>query len=152
MQVVRSMSEMVRQGVLALSCVLGAGLLAPQAKAQVGVAGSVTRGGNHGGAPAGSGWGIAARPDLDAQRWHCRPGFGTCLGGTELRLILERQRRFEVLRGEAPAAQAPVSGSLWRGPPRSYLPPPTPADQIVPAYQDRSLLRPEFRDSGTALD
>lgn len=151
MQLVRSMMRAVRQGMAAIFCCIWTGALAPQAMAQAGVAGSLSRGSPHFATPAWSVRGGVARSDLAARRWGCHPGSGACIGGTELRLILERQRRFDFLRNELPADQAPAAGGLWRVPPYAYLPPPTPEDQIVPAYRDRSVLRPEFQDSGKLL-
>ena len=147
----RIMLKTVRQGMAAIFCCMWIGVLPPQAVAQSGVAGSLYRGGPDAATPAWTVWGGAVRSDLAARRWGCHPGWGACLGGTELRLILERQRRFDSLRNEPPADQAPVTGALWRVPPFAYLPPPTPVDQIVPAYRDRSILRPEFQDSGKSL-
>lgn len=152
MHPVRSMPRTVRLGILALCGCLCAGLHAPQAGAQAGMAGSLYRGGPYVATPAWSVWGSAARSALATRRWGCHPGWGGCIGGTELRLILERQRRLDVLRNEPPADQAPLAGGLWRVPPFAYLPPPTPEDQIVPAYRDRSILRPEFQDSDKSLD
>lgn len=139
MHPLRCTLKMVRLTMLTMCCCLFTGLLAPQAGAQAGVAGSLTRGG-------------AALFDPVTRRWGCHPGWGACLGGTELRLILERQYRFDTLRNEPPAAQVPLAGGLWRVPPHAYLPPPTPGDQIVPAYRDSSVLRPDFQDSGKPLD
>ncbi len=143
---------MVRLVVVAMCCCLWAGLQAPAASAQARIAGSFTQGGPLVGTPAWSVRGGAARPGFAAHRWVCHPGWGACLAGTELRLILERQHRFDALRYEAPADPDPLSRGLWRVPPYAYLPPPTPEDQIVPAYRDRSVLRPEFRDRGKPLD
>ena len=148
----RSMFNTGRQIVPAMCCCLWAGLPAPQAWAQARIAGSLTQGGPFIGAPAWSVRGGAARSGFATHRWVCHPGWGACLGGSELRLMLERQHRFDALRNAAPADQGPVERGLWRVPPHAYLPPPTPLDQIVPAYRDRSVLRPEFQSSGKPLD
>ena len=146
------MLNKVRQFVLATCCCLWAGLPAPEASAQVRNSGWLAPDGSFFDTSAWSIPGGAAGPGLPAHRWVCHPGWGACVGGRELRLILERQHRFDALRNEAPPAQIPLARGLWRVPPLAYLPPPTPLDQIVPAYRDHSLLRPEFQDSGKPLD
>ena len=151
MRLARSMLKTVRQGMAAIFCCMWIGAPAPQAMAQAGVAGSLSRGSPQFAAPAWSVWGGAVRSDFAARHWGCHPGWGACIGSAELRLILERQRRLDVLRNESAADQAPSAGGLWRVPPYAYLPPPTPEDQIVPAYRDRSVPRPEFQDSGKSL-
>ncbi len=152
MHPVLSELSIVRRVVLAMCCCLCVGLLAPQAWAQARIAGALTQGGPFIGAPAWSVWGGAARSGFATHRWVCHPGWGACLGGTELRLILERQYRFDALKNDAQVDQAPLAQGLWGAPPHAYLPPPTPEDQIVPAYRDRSVLRPEFQDSGKPLN
>ena len=148
----RSMLNMWRQIVPAMCCCLWAGLPAPQAWAQKRIAGSLTQGGPFIGAPAWSVRGGAARSAFASHRWVCHPGWGAGLGGAELRLMLERQHRFDALRNAAPADQGPVERGLWRVPPHVYLPPPTPLEQIMPAYREHSVLRAEFQYSGKPLD
>jgi hypothetical protein len=78
--------------------------------------------------------------------WFCHPVRGGCADAMSLRLVLDRQRRLERL-SEADEARFGATGT-WLGPPVPYRPPPTAADQIQPEYRERSLLRPEFRETG----
>lgn len=99
-------------------------------------AGSVRAPGFHAGRPPA---GLIAPP------WGCAPGMLNCISREELRIILDRQRRFDNLRQDAPA-----SGTGY--PPQvRQLPPPTPDSEVQPAYRDSGTIRPEFRDSGTPL-
>jgi hypothetical protein len=68
-----------------------------------------------------------------------------CISREELRIILDRQRRFDLLRQDAPA------GGTGYPPPVRQLPPPTPDSEVQPAYLDSGSIRPEFRDSGAPL-
>jgi hypothetical protein len=67
-------------------------------------------------------------------------------GPWQWRTTLERQRRLDELRRDATPAAVGPAPALWNDPQGIYLPPPTPEKQIQPAYRDRSVLRPEFRD------
>ena len=89
----------------------------------------------------------AGRPPagLIAPPWGCAPGMRNCISREELRIMLERQRRFDLLGQDAPASGA---GNL---PQVRQLPPPTPDSEVQPAYRDSGSIRPEFRDSGTPL-
>jgi hypothetical protein len=99
----------------------------------------------------GAAWIGRSPAGLIAPPWGCAPGQSDCIGRAELRLILERQRRFELLKQDASGVQpAPVSG-IWQVPQARNLPPPTPESQIQPAYRDSSVVRPEFRDVGMPI-
>jgi len=88
---------------------------------------------------------------LLASPWSCRSPGCAGVGTYALWITLERQRRFEDLRQGSAAAQAPVATGLWLPPPGYYLPPPTPEKSIQPQFRDRSVVRPEFRDSGQVI-
>jgi hypothetical protein len=64
-----------------------------------------------------------------------------CAAGPDVRTAIRRERRFDALREEPPAP--PVGLSSDRP-----LPPPTPDDQIQPAYRDASRIRQTFERSG----
>ena len=69
-----------------------------------------------------------------------------CISQEELRILLERQRRFD-----NPRQDAPVTGVLPM--PRQWpMPPPTPENEVQPAYRERGSVRPEFRDSGKPIN
>jgi hypothetical protein len=68
-----------------------------------------------------------------------------CISREELRIILERQHRFDLLRQDVPA-----SGAAYL-PQVRQMPPPTPESEVQPAYRESGAIRPEFRDSGTPL-
>lgn len=82
---------------------------------------------------------------LIAPPWGCAPGVRNCISQEELRIILERQRRFDILRQDAPAA------GVWPVPQVRQLPPPTPESEVQPAYRGSGAIRPEFNESGTPL-
>jgi len=67
------------------------------------------------------------------------------------RKMLERQRRLDELRKDPAAAATGPAAGPWDEPQGHYLPPPTPEKQIQPAYRDRSVVRPEFRDRSQEL-
>jgi hypothetical protein len=89
----------------------------------------------------------AGRPPagLIAPPWGCAPGMGNCISREELRIILDRQRRFDLLKQDAPASGAGYPPQV------RHLPPPTPDSEVQPAYRESGSIRPEFRDSGTPL-
>ena len=82
---------------------------------------------------------------------YCYSGRIACvdLAGGQARSA--RQRRFDALRHAPAVDHAPAATGLWIVPPFAYLPPPTPEDQIQPAYRDHSVIRPEFRNSGQPI-
>jgi hypothetical protein len=90
----------------------------------------------------------AGRPPagLIAPPWGCAPGVRNCISQEELRILLERQRRFDNLRQDAP-----VTGVLPM-PQQRPMPPPTPENEVQPAYRESGSIRPEFRDSGTPIN
>jgi hypothetical protein len=85
-----------------------------------------------------------------ASPWGCYPAWGGCTRPANWRLLLERQRRFDHLRQDSAAVAAPAMTNPWYGWSGAPLPPPTPEKQIQPAFRDRSVLRPEFRDGSQA--
>jgi hypothetical protein len=85
-------------------------------------------------------------PGLIAPPWGCAPGVRNCISQEELRILLERQRRFDNLRQDAP-----VTGVLPM-PQQRPMPPPTPENEVQPAYRESGSIRPEFRDSGTPIN
>ena len=96
-------------------------------------------------------WSVAVRgvrPGWLAQP--CVPIGPGCVGMADLRSVLERQRRFDILRQDPPPAQTGAAAGIWVVPPRRYLPPPTSEDQILPAYRERSVVRPEWSERGFA--
>jgi len=78
--------------------------------------------------------------------WGCYPGWNGCATPTNWRSLLERQRRFDDLRRDSTTAPHPSATNPWHGWSGAPLPPPTPEKQIQPAYRDRSVLRPEYRE------
>jgi hypothetical protein len=103
--------------------------------------------------PAAPGWTMQGATPVDGRppiRWGCVPGSPHCVTSEAYRLVLERQRRFETLGQDASQAAPPPS--IWRVPQTRYLPPPTPEADIQPAYRDRGVVRPEFRDSGQPIN
>lgn len=82
---------------------------------------------------------------LIAPPWGCAPGVRNCISQEELRILLERQRRFDILRQDAPAPGALLA-------PQRSLPPATPEAEVQPAYRESGSIRPEFRDSGTPIN
>ena len=81
----------------------------------------------------------------------CYPGTRGCISHAELATLLERLRQAEGPGQEQAAAPKVNQTSPWVAPQSRYLPPPTAQDQIMPEYRDRSVVRPEFRDSGTPM-
>jgi len=86
--------------------------------------------------------GIVASP------WGCSTAWGGCARPTDWRLMLERQRRFDDLRQDSNTAPHFAATNPWHGWSGAPLPPPTPEKHIQPAYRDRSVLRPEYREDG----
>lgn len=161
---VRSLSVAIRIAVLRMLCFACAILCFSQAFAQVGFAasffigrpgmlvpGRAIWGGYPGVAQFGAPWGGYPGAALFGAPWGCYPGWGGCFGALDLRLMLERQRRFDALRYEPVVDPLLATTGLWRVPPYLYLPPPTPVEQIQPAYRERSVIRPEFRGSGEPI-
>lgn len=82
---------------------------------------------------------------------NCYTGRIACAGLPETQSRTARQRRFDALRNAPDADRASTPTSPWIVPPHVYLPPPTAEDQIQPAYRERSVIRPEFRNSGQPI-
>jgi len=93
-------------------------------------------------------WADFPQAGLSASPWGCRRAGCGGFSRYELWTALERQRRFDDLRQEPAAAPTGFPASPWLAPPAYYLPPPTPEKHIQPEYRERSVLRPEFRESG----
>lgn len=96
-------------------------------------------------------WPVAAQQPGAAARLlespECGPARPGCTLPPGVRRQVLRQARLEALRdasGGVPAGATSSAHAAW-------IPLPTPADQIQPAYRDHGTVRPEYRDSGTPL-
>jgi len=81
----------------------------------------------------------------------CSPPY-RCGDPAQMRLELERARRMQELRERAmppePRRYEAGDGPWGRQP---YMPPPTPAANIQPAYRGSSQLRPEYEQTGRPI-
>lgn len=77
----------------------------------------------------------------------CGPARPGCTLPPGVRRQVLRQARLEALRDASGGVPAGAASSAHA----TRMPLPTPEDQIQPAYRDHGTVRPEYRDSGSAL-
>lgn len=94
-------------------------------------------------APAAGQQGSAAARLLESPE--CGPARPGCKLPPAVRRQVMRQARLEALRDASAGAVAAMPDHA------APAPPPTPEDQIQPAYRDHGTVRPEFSRSGTVL-